>query len=185
MKKFAIASIMAVAAIAAQADSVTIEGQRLNTVAGADQGNLGIGFKHNYNNTFAADFGVSSTQTSGTDAVSTRAEVGVTASQPLPFGLTGSVRAGLGEKYVSTGNFTYYSVEPAVSAPIGSTGLTAKVGWRYRSAIDSTANNDQTHTMRYGVSYDLSKVDSVGVRYDRVRGDADQKVLAVNYTRSF
>ena len=39
--------------------------------------------------------------------------------------------------------------------------------------------------MRYGVSYALSNVDTVGVRYDRVNGDNNQKVWAVNYTRGF
>jgi hypothetical protein len=63
-------------------------------------------------------------------------------------------------------------------------GLTAKVGYRWRSAVDS-ANNDQTHTMRYAVAYALNKNDTIAVKYDRVQGDSNQKVIAVAYTVGF
>ena len=77
-------------------------------------------------------------------------------------------------------------MEPGIAIAVPRVaGLTAKVGYRWRSAFDSSANGDQTNTMRYGVSYALSKNDTVGVRYDRVNGDSTQKVWAVNYTRGF
>jgi len=45
--------------------------------------------------------------------------------------------------------------------------------------------NDQTHTMRYAVAYALNKTDAVAVKYDRVQGDSNQKVVSVAYTVGF
>ena len=94
------------------------------------------------------------------------------------------MRTALGQKFTSATNFTYYSVEPGVAVPVGSTGVTAKVGYRFRNAID-TANNDTTRTWRAGLSYDLTAKDTIGVRYDKMRGDTNQNIVAVNYTRGF
>ena len=43
-----------------------------------------------------------------------RLEAGVTYTQPIVAGLSGYGRVGLGQKYKSTGDFSYYSVEPGV-----------------------------------------------------------------------
>ena len=121
-----------------------------------------------------------------TQTLTTRAEAGLTGSYPVA-GISLYTRAAVGEKFTGSttyGNFGYYSVEPGVLVPIGKTGLTARVGYRFRSAFD-TANNDTTRTWRAGVSYALTKKDSIGVRYDRVQGDADQTIMNVNYTRNF
>jgi hypothetical protein len=167
------------------AGSVTIEGAAINTVGGNDQRNTNFSLSESINSTFSVHTQLSSTQTDNTNAVSTRLEVGGTATVPLYGPVSGYTKVAFGEKYSTSGQFQYYSVEPGVSAPIGNTGLTAKVGYRYRTAYDSTKNGDQTHTMRYGLSYAVTKVDAIGVRYDRVNGDNDQKTIAVNYTRSF
>lgn len=95
------------------------------------------------------------------------------------------VRLGVGEKFTTTTNYAYYSVEPGVTAPLGNTGLTARLGYRYRTAFDSTANADTTNTWRLGMSYALTKQDTIGIRYDRVRGDTNQNNVAFNYSRSF
>jgi hypothetical protein len=94
------------------------------------------------------------------------------------------VRAATGQKYSNTTDFAYYSVEPGIAIPVGY-GLTAKVGYRWRSAFDSSASGDQTHTARYSLAYALSKNDTVAVKYDRVNGDNNQKNVAVAYTRGF
>ena len=131
---------------------------------------------------FAADVSFANAQTDGTNALSTRLEAGLTGTMPVgPVNVY--TRAATGEKYTNTTSFGYYSIEPGVAVPFGA--LTAKVGYRYRSAYDSDVNNDQTHTMRYSLSYALSRADTIGVRYDRVKGDNDQKITAVTYTRSF
>jgi hypothetical protein len=95
------------------------------------------------------------------------------------------LRVATGQKTTSTTNFNYYSVEPGITAPIGSTGITARLGYRFRDAYDNAVNADQTRTVRAGLSYALTKQDAVGVRYDRVRGDTNSNNVAFNYTRSF
>ena len=85
----------------------------------------------------------------------------------------------------NTTNFTYYSVEPGVKAAFQYfPGLTARVGYRFRDAVDS-ANNDTTRTWRAGLDYALTKKDTIGLGYDSVRGDSNQNIVKVNYSRGF
>jgi len=166
------------------AGTVTLEGQSIDNGSAADQRNANMTVRENITKSVAGHVQVSTTQTDGTNAVSTRLETGLTATTALFGPVSGYSTVALGTALKSSGNYGYYSVEPGLSAPIGSTGLTAKVGYRLRSAFnDSIA--DTTRTARVGVSYALTKVDTVGVRYDHVTGDATQKAVALNYTRSF
>jgi hypothetical protein len=181
MKK--ILAIVALAATGlAYADSVSLEGQHIDNVGASAQTQYVLGVKKDLTSMFAADVSFANAQTDGTNALSTRLEAGLTGTMPVgPVNVY--TRAATGEKYTNTTSFGYYSIEPGVAVPFGA--LTAKVGYRYRSAYDSDVNNDQTHTMRYSLSYALSRADTIGVRYDRVKGDNDQKITAVTYTRSF
>jgi hypothetical protein len=185
MKKIFAILALAITGTAFAADSFTVEGQHINNNGAAAQGQSVLGIKKDINSMFAGDLAFSNAQTEGTNALSTRLEAGVTGAVPVgPVGVY--TRVALGQKYTNTTNFTYYSVEPGVTAAVpGIAGLTAKVGYRFRSASDSGLYNDQTHTVRTGVAYALSNVDSIGVRYDRVKGDNDQKIWAVSYTRGF
>jgi hypothetical protein len=184
MKKiFAILALAAIAGTAMAGDTATVEYQNMNTTGGADQKNMGLAVKHEFSQSVAGDVSIGSTVTEGTNALSTRMEAGATYTAPIGFGLNGYVRGAMGQKFTNTGDFSYYAVEPGVSTSFGA--VTVKAGYRYRSAIDSTTNNDQTHTTRLGVAYALTKNDTVGVRFDRVRGDSVQNVTAVNYTRGF
>ena len=150
-----------------------------------DQTNWSVTVKETLTKGLAGDVALSQTnnKVSGPDTLaSTRTEGGLTASTTLG-ALTPYVRGGLGYKYLGTTNFSYYSVEPGASVGLGG-GFTAKLGWRYREAF-SNANADTTRTVRAGVAYDLTKNDQIGVRYDRMRGDWNQNIVAVNYTRAF
>jgi hypothetical protein len=178
MKKLAIATLVALSVSAYAGDTVTIEGQRINNAGAAAQQQYVLGVKKDFGK-FAGDVSFANAQTEGTNALSTRLEAGATVSGPV--GLY--ARAAIGQKYSNTADFNYYSVEPGITAPIGF-GLTAKVGYRWRSAVD-TANNDQTHTMRYAVAYTLNKTNAVAVKYDRVQGDSNQKIVSVAYTVGF
>ena len=183
MKKIFAILALAVTGLAFAGDSVTLEGQHINNIGSNAQQQYALGVKKEINSMFAGDVAFSNAQTENTNALSTRLEAGVTATAPIYGIVNGYTRVALGQKYTNSANFTYYSIEPGVAVPFGA--LTAKVGWRYRTADDSGTYNDQTHTMRYTLSYALSKVDTVGVRYDRVKGDNDQKIWAVAYTRGF
>jgi hypothetical protein len=168
------------------AASGTIEYQNIDgkSTTPTDQNNYSLTVKESINKNFVGDLGISQTsnRTSGSDTLaSTRTEAGLTGSTSM-FGVEPYVRTAVGQKFTSTTNFTYYSVEPGVAVPVGP--LTAKVGYRFRNAVD-TGNNDTTHTWRAGLSYDLTAKDTIGVRYDKMRGDTNQNIVAVNYTRGF
>jgi hypothetical protein len=58
------------------------------------------------------------------------------------------------------------------------------LGYRYRNAF-SEGKNFETGTIRAGLGYTINKNNAIGVRYDRMRGDSDLNIFAVNFTRSF
>ena len=180
MKK--ILAILALATGTAFAGQATLEYQNINGVDGAaDQKAYSLTVKENINKNFAGDVQFTNTQTEGTNALTTRLEAGLTASNT--YGIVSPyVRVATGEKFSNTKQFSYYSIEPGIQMPVGP--FTAKVGYRFRDAYDS-ANNDTTRTARAGLSYPLTKNDTVGVRYDRVRGDTNTNVWNFNYTRGF
>jgi len=181
MKKIFAILAVAITGTAFAADSFTVEGQHINNAGAAAQQQYVLGVKKEFG-TFAGDLAFSNAQTEGTNALSTRLEAGATVNGPV--GLY--ARAAVGQKYSNTTDFTYYSVEPGIAVAVpGVAGLTAKAGYRFRSAFDSTQNNDQTHTARYSLAYAVSKNDTVAVKYDRVNGDNNQKIIAVAYTRGF
>ena len=181
MKKIFAIMALAITGTAFAADSFTVEGQHINNAGAAAQQQYVLGVKKEFGG-FAGDLAFSNAQTEGTNALSTRLEAGATVNGPM--GLY--ARAAVGQKYSNTTDFTYYSVEPGIAVAVpGLSGVTAKVGYRFRSAFDSTQNNDQTHTARYALSYALSKDDTITAKYDRVNGDNNQKVVGVAYTRGF
>jgi hypothetical protein len=165
------------------AGSFTVEGQKIDNLTGADQKQYSLSVKENITKEIAGDVSFSNTTTDSTGALTTRLEGGLTGLTQQVGPVIGYVRAAVGQRYSNTADFSYYSVEPGVLIPIGN--FTGKIGYRYRSAFDSTANGDQTNTWRAGLSYALTKQDTVGVRYDQMRGDSKQNVVAVNYTRGF
>jgi hypothetical protein len=188
MKK--ILAILAMATISSGvfAASATMEYQDINGVQNTptDQRNIQLTVKEAINKTFTGDVQLSNTwnNTSTSDAASSfRAEGGLTGSVPLIANVSAYTRAAVGQKFTTTTNFTYYSVEPGVSLPLGA-GFSAKVGYRFRSAFD-TANNDTTRTWRAGLGYDIDKNNAVGLGYDQVRGDSNQNIVKVSYTRGF
>jgi hypothetical protein len=181
MKKIFAILALAITGSAFAADSFTVEGQHINNAGAAAQQQYVLGVKKEFSG-FAGDLAFSNAQTEGTNALSTRLEAGATVAGPV--GLY--ARAAVGQKYSNTTDFSYYSVEPGIAAAVpGVAGLTAKLGYRFRSAFDGSQNNDQTQTARYSLAYALSKDDTVAVKYDRVKGDNNQKTIAVAYTRGF
>ena len=182
MKKI-LAILAMVTAGSAFAGSVSIEGQQIDNKGSADQKKYALSVKENITKELAGDVSFSNTTTNGTGALSTRLEAGLTGTTPQVGPVMGYVRLAAGQKYSNTADFSYYSVEPGVLIPMGN--FTGKIGYRYRSAFDSTANGDQTNTWRASVSYALTKKDEIGVGFDQVRGDNKHDSWAVKYTRSF
>jgi hypothetical protein len=181
LKKLAIATLALASLSAMATGSFTVEGQHINNAGAAAQQQYVLGVKKGFSG-FAGDLAISNAQTEGTNALSTRLEAGATVNGPI--GLY--ARTAVGQKYSNTTDFAYYSVEPGIAAAVpGLSGVTAKVGYRFRSAFNGSQNNDQTQTARYALSYALSKVDTITAKYDRVKGDSNQKVVGFAYTRGF
>lgn len=184
MKKIFAILALAITGNAFAVDSFTVESQNIKTVnSSVAQHAYVLGIKHDFNSTFAGDIAFTNTQTDSTKALGTRLETGLTASQPLFGSVKGYTRVSIGEKYSNTAATSYYTIEPGVTTPIGP--FTAKLGMRWRSAIDSSVNNDQTHTVRATVGYPLTAKDNLYVRYDRIRGDSNQNSVIVGLTHAF
>ncbi len=183
MKK--IIAILALAtAGAAYAGSATVEYQAWeNPNTKADTTGLVLTVREELGKQVVGDVVLSVNQADANKAFGGRTETGLTYS--VPFGkFTGYVRGAVGLKHVSGSNDTsYYSVEPGVGYGLTDR-LAVRVGYRYRDAF-SDGVADQTRTSRVGLTYALSKHDAVGVRYDRARGDSDQNIVALSYTRRF
>ena len=182
MKK--IFAILALAvSTTAMADSINIEKRIVQGVGTTDSTAYRMLYTHNVNKQVNADVSISQTQSdTASMAIGTRIESGLSYRYPIVGDLTGGIRVGIGEKFSTKGNATYYAVEPSLAMPVGP--VNVRVGYRYRSAVD-TDNGDQTRTARLNVSYRLTKQDTVNIRYDRMRGDSNSNTIGLGYTRSF
>ena len=185
MKK-TIATIAILASSTVYAGSASIEYQNADGVNGTANSNVyQISVSENINKNFVIGTTLNTTESSTTGGTTgSRAEVNLMGKTSL--GITSpGLKIATGQRFTTTGNFGYYSVEPSITVPVPSTKLSTQLGWRYRNAYDATANADETKTWRAGIKYDLTKQDALGLRYDQVRGDTNQNVVAVNYTRNF
>ena len=185
MKKIMFAALALMTSLAF-AGSVTVEGTSYNTIGGNDAKGALIAVSEDINKTFGVYTALSTLQTDNTNSVSSRAEVGASATTTLFGPVSAYTKLGIGQKFSTAGQFTYYSIEPGIKAPIGNTGLTAQLGYRYRTAASNpNVNKDTTDTVRVGLSYAVNKQYTIGARYDRVTGDARQDTASINLTRSF
>jgi opacity protein-like surface antigen len=185
MKKILAILAMAISS-SVYAASVTVEYQDQTGVNSTTDSSLYlISVSENINKNFSAAITSNFGAKDSTGAVSnSRIEGSITGRTNMGL-INPYVRIGVGQKFTTATNYSYYSIEPGVTAPLANTGLTARVGYRYRTAVDANSYADTTDTWRFGLSYALTKQDTVGVRYDRVRGDANLNSLAFNYTRNF
>ena len=130
------------------------------------------------NQNFKADFSLRQKTDTDNDLSDNRLEAGLTGAVPVAGGLSAYTRLGVGEKFKTSTNYTYYSVEPGVKYAV-TPSLSVKAGYRYRAALDSV-NADTTRAYRIGAEYALTKNYFVGVGYDRVRGDSDYNATNVS-----
>lgn len=186
MKKFTLATILALSALTATAAEVRLEAQDANGQGTtASQTVYEFGFKEAITKNFAGDIAVKNYRTNNTDILSTRYEAGLTGSVPVG-PVSAYTRVAVGEKFVSgSGGFSYYAVEPGVSVPVALfSGTTVSLGYRFQ---DTFADNkaDTTRTWRGKLGYDLDKSNTVYVGYDQQRGDSQQNITKVGYVHRF
>ena len=183
MKKIFAILALAISTVAA-ADSVSLETRNVQGINSSDATVYRMAYKHDFSKSLAGDVVISQTQAdTAAMTITTRVESGLAYSAPLFGSVKGYVRGAVGERFSTKGNTSYWVVEPGITMPIGP--FNTRVGYRYRSSFDPEINNDQTHTARVSASYALTKQDAVGMRFDRQRGDSDQNIVGLFYTRSF
>ena len=186
MKKILLTTALALITTASMAQtSVTIGGAAVTSDVNDQQTTrTSIGIRTQLAKGFTGDVAVINSRNNDTKATSVRQEVGLTALAFETGVVSANIRAAVGARSVSGANLVeYYSVEPGVNLKV-TQALTARVAYRYRDAF-SASESDRSDTMRYGVSYAVTKKDSIGFGYDVVRKDGAEKAYNFSYTRSF
>jgi opacity protein-like surface antigen len=107
---------------------------------------------------------------SDTGSSSQRLEAGVSYAVNLTNDISVYTRGALGHKFTATEDHTYYSIEPGIKARLTEP-LAVKVGYRYRDATNSAA--DQTNTLRLGAEYEIGKNQLLTAGIDRSWGDSE------------
>ena len=190
MKKLLAIAILGLASLTAMANEITGAGGRAtveySNVDGVNGAKDGKGYLVNWNQNITKNldggFQMTTSQTDGTNSVSSRVEGSLTPKYDLGFA-TAYVKGSIGVRLNSLGSNEFYAVEPGVVVPLGY-GFSTRVGYRYRAAFNSSIA-DTTETARVGVTYALTKKDAFTVRYDRQRGDSQQNSWNFAYTRGF
>ncbi|MFY8212588.1 MAG: hypothetical protein ACOVLB_07995 [Candidatus Nanopelagicus sp.] len=92
----------------------------------------------------------------------------------------------VGQKIQSDDNFSHYAVDYGIKFPIIGDIVFLDLGGRHRNAFD-TANVMRSNRAHALVSWNLTKQDTVGVRYSQAYGDTgeEKNAIRLSYTRSF
>ena len=92
----------------------------------------------------------------------------------------------VGQKIKSDEDFGHYAVDYGIKFPIIGNVVYLDLGGRYRNAFD-TVNEFKSNRGHALVSWNLTKKDTVGVRYSQAYGDTSEEKNAwrLSYTRGF
>ena len=101
----------------------------------------------------------------------TRLESGATYSYNLLPAVSLYTRGGLGQKFTSNQDYTYYSIEPGIKYAL-TDALAVKAGYRFRDAFNDTYN-EKTNTVRFGAEYAVAKDQALTLGIDRSYGASD------------
>ena len=108
---------------------------------------------------------------SDTGVNTTRLEAGATYSYNLLPAVSLYTRGGLGQKFTSNQDYTYYSVEPGIKYAV-TDAVSVKAGYRFRDAFNDTYN-EKTNTVRFGAEYAIAKDQALTLGIDRSYGASD------------
>jgi len=172
-----------VAAPAASADSLSFSyGQDLGNNFGAKTSDsYGVTYTHKID-AFSIGAALSTSQnTSNTVSQNIEGQVGY--STPLIAGVTATGKVGIGERSTTT-NFPYFALYGAADYKVNDSLTLNAVSYRYRSAIDSAANDYKSHQIGTGVTYALSNTYSVSAKIAR-NYDTDYNATGDSATMSF
>jgi long-subunit fatty acid transport protein len=186
MKKIILASILATMAGLASAQTSVSVGRSVvdSDVNGQQTHRTSLTVRTGVGYGLVGDVGVINSQNDTTRSASVRQELGLSGTVFTAGAFSANVRGGIGLKTVSGSEATsYYSIEPGVNYKI-TDALTARVAYRYRDAFSSGVA-DRSDTTRVGVSYAVTKKDTIGLGYDVAKKDGAETATTLSYTRSF
>jgi hypothetical protein len=184
MKKLLASLLLISASFTASAGSATVEyhswkTQKTNTYTDG----LVLIVRENLTDSLTGDLVFSGNQSRTTGAIGSRIETGLTGRIVRIGAISITLRGAVGQRYSNTADSSYYSIQPTVSYRVTNK-ISTTLGYRFRDSFNS-AVADRTNSIRLGTSYNLTKTDTVGIRFDRVRGDSNINLVAVNFTRRF
>ena len=108
---------------------------------------------------------------SDTGSSSNRLEAGVTSQLNLTNDIAVYGRGALGQKFATSEDHTYYSVEGGVKTQLTSA-LNVRAGYRFRDSFNDSVF-DKTNTIRLGAEYALNKTSALTLGIDRAYGDSE------------
>jgi hypothetical protein len=161
-------AVSAPAAPAESTDTLSVGyGQDIEKNFGSKSGDIyQVNYTHKLGGGFSVGGMAQSTQdTSNVLKQNLEAQAGYTL--PSVYGATLSAKVGVGERFVSTGNFPYFAVYGGADYKIVDGITWNALQYRYRSAFDTGANGYQSHQLATGVTYDINSKYSVSAKYAR------------------
>ena len=181
MKKLLALALLALSGLA-NAGSFMLETAQVDGITRANSTGYLMQVSESITKNVDASAQILTTQTDGTNAVSTRYEFGLSPKYNLGFA-TFYTKFAVGQKLSSTGNKDYYGIEPGIIVPFAQN-WNVRFGYRMRDGYNGSTS-ERTNTARLGVGYDFTKVDGINLRYDRQRGDTEQNSWNLAYIRRF
>jgi opacity protein-like surface antigen len=173
--------------------------QSVDDNSGPNQQQINFQLRQKFTDLFAGDFLLASNQndyfegpsgkpTPSSYRVGGRVEAGFNAQKQIFGPVDGYARLGLGVKIVNGAQSFAYNTEEVGLVYHTPFNVRARVGYRWRQAFSTTpTQNDTSTTVRMGLAYDLTKVDTVGFNFDKANNDIGpgQTAYQVTYTRKF
>lgn len=144
--------------------------------ANANQAN--VTFAKKLNPYLAADVKGEFSRTDSSGALGDRLEVGLSTRYDI---LT--LRGAVGEKFSNGENHSYFLIEPGVKFQLDQD-LSLIARYRYRDTF-SNNYNEETHRVKFGAEYNLTKNTVVDASFARSFGDTQYNTIAVGYSVNF
>jgi hypothetical protein len=185
--KFLVASaLLASSSVVLAQSSVTIGyADRTLDSNGQKVAVTGLSAKTRLFNQIDGDIGINQSRNTVSNSITDRTEVGLSTGYEVTSFAKATIRGAVGMKNVSgKQGVEYYSIEPGINVKLPVDGFTARVAYRYRDSFDVN-DADRSNTMRYALSYDLTKKDRLTLGYEVLKGDGANKQTVFSYTRSF
>lgn len=183
MKKILIAFVLGLglsfSAMAAENNFVKFEYEFNQVDGNHDNGNqFNVQVGHKYDNGIKLDAKGEFARANNTGNLGDRFELG--AGYELGFL---NIRGAVGEKFTNGDQYAYYLIEPGVKVPLDQN-LSVFAKYRFRDAFDS-GRTEETHRVKLGAEYALTKTTAVEASVARSWGDAQYNTVQVAYAIKF